>query len=73
MFVLHFCRLSHVQSKSPIRQTAMSFDGRLISKNTLIASSVCSFAICALINQCLFSSAPYLAAVKMGLYGAGMW
>ena len=73
-------RLTHAQSKSPIRQTAMSFEGRWSPHILVIAFDYVTI-IYDLDNYCdcqnmqspfLDVAAQFSAAVRMGLFGAGM-
>ncbi|GJZ61544.1 polycomb group protein fertilization-independent endosperm [Tanacetum coccineum] len=71
-------RLSHVQSKSPIRQTAMSFDGRYKRLTVFLVYN--AYQLIASINIILpisdqfdlHISAQFSVAVKMALFGVGI-
>ncbi|GJS18380.1 polycomb group protein fertilization-independent endosperm [Tanacetum coccineum] len=71
-------RLSHVQSKSPIRQTAMSFDGRYIRLTVVLVYN--AYQLIVSINIILpiadqfdlHISAQFSVAVKMAPFGAGI-
>lgn len=64
--IIHF-RLSHAQSKSPIRQTAMSYDGRWL-EHTVFLKKILGALGALLISHSLFVMCVFQPIKKMAIY-----